>query len=453
MSEMNWKNIRINSPKDLEGLTLPDELFETISADEKKKSAEDNRKSVTYWQDAWRRFKANKVAMVASVIFILILIFAFAGPVVIPYSYESQYRNSAKLGPMEYSETEIEEQNVLKNYDAIFCTNMMEGSLKSLSKGSYYIKAGGTKYYFTREKSLSNSYILYDKDSEEKLFLASSKDVQEDGTFTEITPLDCTTDAIEGATQVTLITKVVPHVLGTDSAGRDIMSRCMYGTRVSLIIGIAAALIVLVIGAAIGAFAGLAGGKVDFVIMRIIDIIISIPSTLMVLLLQVVLSAPLQAWFDSSHTKFAKAMGDLGVGIVSMFIVFALLYWVSMARLVRGQVLQLKGMEFITAEEVLGAENKRIILRHLLPNCVGQLVIATCLQIPSAIFTESFLSYLGIGVAAPMASLGSMCSEALATLSVYPYRLICPALILSVLVLSLNLIGDGLRDALDPRLK
>ena len=110
-------------------------------------------------------------------------------------------------------------------------------------------------------------------------------------------------------------------------------------------------------------------------------------------------------------------------------------------------------MEFITAEEVLGAEKKRIILRHLLPNCVGQLVIATCLQIPSAIFTESFLSYLGIGVAAPMASLGSMCSEALATLSVYPHRLICPALILSVLVLSLNLIGDGLRDALDPRLK
>ena len=115
--------------------------------------------------------------------------------------------------------------------------------------------------------------------------------------------------------------------------------------------------------------------------------------------------------------------------------------------------MQLKGMEFITAEEVLGAEKKRIILRHLLPNCVGQLVIATCLQIPSAIFTESFLSYLGIGVAAPMASLGSMCSEALATLSVYPHRLICPALILSVLVLSLNLIGDGLRDALDPRLK
>ena len=146
MSEMNWKNIRINSPKDLEGLTLPDELFEPVSADEKTKNAEDNRKSITYWQDAWRRFKANTVAMVASVVFILILIFAFAGPLFIPYSYESQYRNSVKLGPMEYSDVELEEQEVLKNYDAVFCTNMMEGSLKSLSKGSYYIKAGGKKY-------------------------------------------------------------------------------------------------------------------------------------------------------------------------------------------------------------------------------------------------------------------------------------------------------------------
>lgn len=452
MNEMNWKKFRINNPKDLEGLVLPGELFEPVPT-EKRDGAVEERESVSYWQDAWRRFKTNKVAMVALIVFIIIMVFAFTGPWLIPYSYESQFRNSSKLGPMEYSEVEQEERSVLKNYDAIFCTNMMEGSLKALSKGSYVIEAGGKKYYFTREKSLSNSYILYDKDTEEKLFVASLKDIQADGTFSEVIPLEYTTDVIEGAKKISLITKVVPHILGTDSSGRDIMARCMYGTRVSLIIGIAAALIVLVIGAAIGSIAGLVGGKLDFVIMRVIDIIISIPTTLMVLLLQVVLSAPLQAWFDSSHTAFTKAMSDLGVGIVSMFIVFALLYWVSMARLVRGQVLQLKGMEFITAESVLGAEKRRIILRHLLPNCVGQLVIATCLQIPSAIFTESFLSYLGIGVAAPMASLGSMCSEALATLAVYPYRLICPALILSVLVLSLNLIGDGLRDALDPRLK
>ena len=146
-------------------------------------------------------------------------------------------------------------------------------------------------------------------------------------------------------------------------------------------------------------------------------------------------------------------MGDLGSGIVSIFITFALLYWVTMARIVRGQVLQLKKQEYVTAATALGASNGRIIRRHLLPNCVGQLVITTCLQIPSAIFLESFLSFLGLGVSAPMASLGSLCSDALETISIYPYRLVFPGIILTVVVLTLNLIGDGLRDALDPRLK
>ena len=148
-----------------------------------------------------------------------------------------------------------------------------------------------------------------------------------------------------------------------------------------------------------------------------------------------------------------NAMSDLGAGIVSIFITFALLYWVTMARIVRGQVLQLKKQEYVTAATALGASNGRIIRRHLLPNCVGQLVITTCLQIPSAIFLESFLSFLGLGVSAPMASLGSLCSDALETISLYPYRLVFPGIILTVVVLTLNLVGDGLRDALDPRLK
>jgi oligopeptide transport system permease protein len=146
-------------------------------------------------------------------------------------------------------------------------------------------------------------------------------------------------------------------------------------------------------------------------------------------------------------------MSSLGVGIVSIFITFALLYWVGMARIIRGQVLQLKEQEYVTAATALGASNGRIIRRHLLPNCVGALVITTCLQIPSAIFLESFLSFLGLGVSAPMASLGSMCSDALETISLYPYRLVFPGVILTIIVLTLNLVGDGLRDALDPRLK
>ncbi|MBR2717511.1 MAG: ABC transporter permease [Oscillospiraceae bacterium] len=231
------------------------------------------------------------------------------------------------------------------------------------------------------------------------------------------------------------------------------MARTMFGARVSIIIGVVAALIVLIIGSVYGAISGLAGGAVDFVMMRIVELIYSIPEVLIVLLLQVVLKDPLQAWFDAGQSGFARAMSDLGSGIVSIFITFALLYWVTMARIVRGQVLQLKQQEYVTAATALGANNRRIIRRHLLPNCVGQLVITTCLQIPSAIFLESFLSFLGLGVSAPMASLGSLCSDALGTISLYPYRLIFPGIILTVVVLTLNLVGDGLRDALDPRLK
>ena len=231
------------------------------------------------------------------------------------------------------------------------------------------------------------------------------------------------------------------------------MARTMYGARVSIIIGIVAALIVLVIGSLYGAISGLSGGAVDFVMMRIVELIYSIPEVLIVLLLQVVLKDPLQQWFDAGKTAFARSMSDLGAGIVSIFITCGLLYWVTMARIVRGQVLQLKSQEYVTAAKALGASTGRTIRRHLLPNCVGALVITTCLQIPSAIFLESFLSFLGLGVSAPMASLGSLCSDALETITIYPYRLVFPAVILTIIVLSLNLVGDGLRDALDPRLK
>ena len=136
-----------------------------------------------------------------------------------------------------------------------------------------------------------------------------------------------------------------------------------------------------------------------------------------------------------------------------MFIVYGLLYWVGMARIVRGQVLQLKEMEYVSAARALGANNKRLIIKHLLPNCVGQLVVTTMLQIPSAIFTEAFLSFLGIGVSKPLASLGSLASDALDGIASYPYRLMFPAVAISIIILAFNLFGDGLRDALDPRLK
>ena len=172
-----------------------------------------------------------------------------------------------------------------------------------------------------------------------------------------------------------------------------------------------------------------------------------------ILLLGATLKPIFEEFQNSGDGPLQRLVTVLGPNLISIFIAFGMLYWVTMSRIIRGQILQLKQQEYVTAARALGAKGGRIIGRHLLPNCVGQIVTTTFLQIPSAIFTESFLSFLGMGVSAPMTSLGSMCSDALGGLTSYPYRLFIPAAILSVMILCLNLFGDGLRDALDPRLK
>ena len=246
---------------------------------------------------------------------------------------------------------------------------------------------------------------------------------------------------------------VFPHVFGTDEQGRDIMVRVMVGARVSIIVGVCAALLVLVIGALYGSISGYCGGMVDTVMQRIVELIYSIPEMLIILLLSATLKPALEQFQNSGNGPLQNLVTILGPNIIAMFIAFGLLYWVTMSRIIRGQILQLKQQEYVTAARALGAKGGRIIKRHLLPNCVGQIVTTTFLQIPSAIFLESFLSFVGVGVSAPLTSLGSMCSEALSGLTTYPYRLFIPAAILSLLILCLNLFGDGLRDALDPRLK
>lgn len=426
--------------------------FAPASADEKKSMVQ-MHKSVSYWQDAWRRFRHNTVSMGALCVFVLILLFSFAGPYFIEYSYEQQFRSAQKLGPMQYSEMEQMVRTLVKNgAEGVYAASTKAGSLAAIRKGDWFVRAGENTYAFHLDKAVEKATLVLDADAEEPLYIGKDKD-WENGAFKETAPVEITDAPAEGAQELALDTDVFPHVFGTDSQGRDLMARCMYGSRVSIIIGVIAALIVLVIGAVYGSVSGYAGGRVDFFMMRVVDLIYSVPDVLIVLLLQVVLKEPLQAWFDAGKTPLSRALDSLGVGIVSIFITFALLYWVGMSRIIRGQVLQLKEQEYVTAASVLGASSARIIRRHLLPNCIGQLIIQTCLQIPSAIFLESFLSYLGLGVSAPMASLGSLCSDAKETFLLFPYRLLFPAILLSLIVLTLNLVGDGLRDALDPRLK
>ena len=244
--------------------------------------------------------------------------------------------------------------------------------------------------------------------------------------------------------------KVFPHILGTDNLGRDYAVRVMMGSRVSLLVGLVASAIILLIGSLYGSISGFFGGWVDMVMMRIVDIIYTVPDVLIIILLAAVLNYPLK---DLSQKPGFEWIGVIGVNLISIFLVFALLYWVGMARIVRNQIMILKEQEYVTAARALGASSGRIIRKHLLTNCIGTLIVTTTLQIPSSIFTESFLSFLGLGVNAPMPSLGSLASAAINGLQSYPHRLFAPAIMISVIILSFNLLGDGLRDAFDPKMK
>ena len=424
---------------------LPADAFEPATSEEKENFIQD-RRSVSYWKDAWRRLRKNTVAMVALVIIILLAIFAFVGPAVVPYTYKQQIRGSEALHPWHYS---LEDQEKINAYMEEHSGAGKLSPDEAVEQARKEAEAKGTTLSRVDEAKIrakANVSQQEASDNEEKvteadavkalgikhsMFGYSNKELQKKA---------------EGE-------KVFPHVFGTDDQGRDIMVRVMVGARVSIIVGVCAALLVLVIGALYGSISGYCGGMVDTVMQRIVEIIYSIPEMLIILLLSATLKPALEQFQNSGDGILQSLVTLLGPNLISMFIAFGLLYWVTMSRIIRGQILQLKQQEYVTAARALGAKGGRIITKHLLPNCIGQIVTTTFLQITSAIFLESFLSFLGVGVSAPLTSLGSMCSEALSGLTTYPYRLFIPAVILSVMILSLNLFGDGLRDALDPKLK
>ncbi|MDD7794014.1 ABC transporter permease [Clostridium sp. 'White wine YQ'] len=305
------------------------ELFEPLSSEEKK-IEQIARPSVTYWQDAWRRLKGNKVALISLVVIVIITLLAIFVPSFSKFDYANNDLNAANLKP------------------------------------------SGT------------------------------------------------------------------HWFGTDQLGRDVFVRCMYGARYSMIIAFVSVVINIVIGIIYGGISGYFGGRIDNIMMRIVDILYAIPTTIIVVLLMTVLSKPGESG---------------GSDLTSIIIALAVTYWLNMARIVRGEILQLKNQEFVLAAKTLGASGSRIIFRHLIPNAMGSIIVTMTLLIPSAIFTEAFLSFIGLGISAPKASLGTLASDAMGAIYLFPYQLFFPSLMICLIILAFNLFGDGLSDALDPKMR
>ncbi len=313
------------------------------ATDEEKQELVINREGTSLWRDAMRRFRKNKFAMVALALIILLVLFAFVGPLLSQYDYDQFNPGHEDQAP---------------NWQ---------------------------------------------------------------------------------------------HPFGTDRFGRDLLVRNMYGAQISLSIGIIAAALTLVIGSLYGSISGFVGGRTDNIMMRVIDVIYSLPDLLVVILLSATLKEPLERILESNLAF--SGISELGPAFFSMLIVFALMYWGTMARIVRGEVLRIKEQEYVLAARALGANSGRIIRKHVLPNCIGPIIVTTTLQIPSAIFTESFLSFIGLGISAPLASLGSMVTDALQGVYSYPTRVVFPSVIIALIILAFNTVGDALRDVLDPRMK
>ena len=224
--------------------------------------------------------------------------------------------------------------------------------------------------------------------------------------------------------------------MGTDRQGRDLLALTLQGGQISLMVGIIATLVSLVIGVSYGAISGYLGGRVDSLMMRVVDVLYAIPYLILVIVLL-------------SMFKSQTARGQ----VILLFVALGTVSWLTMARIVRGQVLSLKNQEFVLAARATGVSTPRIIFRHIVPNTLGPVIVYATLTIPSVMLTEAFLSFLGFGVQAPMASWGSLAAEGIQNIGIFPWQLICPGLTMAITLLSLNFLGDGLRDALDPQMR
>lgn len=363
------------------------------------------KKNRTFAGDVWFRFRHKPTAVGGLILILVLLVFAFVGPHFTKYSYSKQDLDVVNIPPR---------MTVYETKD---------------KSGYLYITASLKILWVNKDGTLGKQLtkLREEKDSSMIIFDCNGEEV---GLYYGIKPYLIA----DPATRVIYDkAKVWNHsyILGTDNLGRDILTRLMYGTQVSLLVAVIAVVVNLVIGIVFGGISGYIGGMVDTVMMRIVDIISTIPLTLYVILIMVL----------------------MGSGIKSIIVAIGTTYWVDMARVVRGQVLSLKSQEFVMAAKTIGSSTKTILLQHLIPNAMGSILVTVTMLIPSAIFMEAFLGYLGIGLQPPLASLGTMCNDATQNLRSCPYQLFIPALVICLIMFGFNFIGDGLRDALDPKLK
>ena len=363
--------------------------------------------SLTFWQDVRKRLWANKPAMLGLGFIILLVLAAIFGPMLSRHTY-------------------FEQNLKLSNVPPLFQTYAVTDGTGATTR--FFFNSGNLNLYeVTPSGEVAGLIRPAKKDliKKQQQFKFGDREVLLDTAKQQLSFADGAALAPSGWQWN------MSNLLGTDQLGRDVLARQLYGARISLTVAFVATLVNFFIGVFYGGLAGYLGGKADTIMMRIVEVISTIPLTLYVILIMVV--------FNSGFLSVVLAIGSV--------------YWVDMARIVRGQILTLKQQDYVAAARTMGASTPRILVRHLLPNSVGPILVTLTMLIPSAIFIESFMSFIGLGVTPPEASWGTLTSEAVETLRAYPYQLFFPAAAISLTMFAFNFLGDGLRDALDPRLR